>query len=145
MIFPIRTTAGQESLVVDMLKKKLKAEPLEIWSLSVIPDLKGYILVEGKDKLTVQRAIQDIPHIKARAIVKGEIKIEELSALLEAKPLMTTIKENQKVKIVAGPFKGERAIVKRVNEAKEEVTVELMEAAVKIPVTTKAENIRILD
>jgi transcription antitermination factor NusG len=34
--------------------------------------------------------------------------------------------------------------VLRVNDTKEEVTVELLEAAVKIPVTIKAENIRIL-
>jgi transcription antitermination factor NusG len=31
-----------------------------------------------------------------------------------------------------------------VNQAKEEVTVELLEAAVKIPVTIKAENIKII-
>ena len=145
MIFPVRTTAGQESLVVDMLKKKMRAEPLEIWSLSVIPDLKGYILVEVQDELTVRRCIQDIPHVKGRGIVKGEIKIEELSSLLEAKPLMTTIKKGQKVKLVAGPFKGERAVVTRVNDTKEEVTVELLEAAVKIPVTIKAEHIRIIE
>jgi transcriptional antiterminator NusG len=128
-----------------MLRKKLKAEPLEIWSLAVIPDLKGYILIEGQDELTVQRAIYDIPHIKGRGIVKGEVKIAELSSLLEAKPLMTAIKEGQKVKLVAGPFKGEKALVTRVNETKEEVTVELLEAAVKIPVTIKAENIRVLE
>jgi len=35
-------------------------------------------------------------------------------------------------------------INKRVNAQKEEVTVELLEAAVKIPVTIKAENIKIM-
>jgi len=144
MIFSIRTTAGQESLVVDMLQKKLEGEPLEIYSLAVIPDLKGYVLIEGDSELTVRRAITDIPHIKGKGIVGGNIQLEELTSLLEAKPLMETIKTGAKVKLVNGPFKGEKARVVRVNESKEEVTVELLEAAVKVPLTIKAEHISIL-
>ncbi|MEK6972531.1 MAG: transcription elongation factor Spt5 [archaeon] len=144
MIFSIRTTVGQESLVVDMLKKKLEEEHLSVYSLTVLPGLKGYILIEGDTDETMKRAIMDIPHIKGRGIVGGEIKIEELTSLLEAKPLMKTLKLGAKVQIVSGPFKSEKAVIMRVNDAKEEVTVELMEAAVKIPVTIKAESIRLL-
>lgn len=144
MIFSVRTTAGQESLVVDMLQKKLESEPLNVYSLAVIPDLKGYVLIEGDCELTVRRAIADIPHIKGKGIVGGNIKLEELSSLLEAKPLMESIKKGAKVKVVNGPFKGEKARVVRVNKPKEEVTVELLEAAVKIPLTIKAEHVRIL-
>jgi len=126
-----------------MLQKKLENEPLEIYSLAVIPDLKGYVLIEGDSELTIRRAITDIPHIKGKGIVGGNIDIEELSSLLEAKPLMESIKKGAKVKLINGPFKGEKARVVRINEAKEEVTVELLEAAVKIPLTIKAENIRI--
>ena len=53
-------------------------------------------------------------------------------------------KAGMKVELIAGPFKGEKAKVMRVNDAKEEVTVELLEAAVKIPVTLHAEHIRII-
>jgi len=144
MIFTVRTTSGQESLVVDMLKKKLENEPLEVYSLAVIPDLRGYILIEGDCELTVRRAITDIPHIKGKGIVGGNIELEELTTLLESKPLMDSIKKGAKVQVVQGPFKGEKARVIRVNEAKEDVTVELLEAAVKIPLTIKAEHIRIL-
>lgn len=144
MIFSVRTTAGQESLVVDMLQRKLESEPLAIYSLTVFPDLKGYVLIEGDTELSVRRAISDIPHIKGKGIVGGSIKVEELAPLLKSKPLMESIKEGEKVKIVAGPLKGEKARVMRVNEAKEEVTVELLEAAVKMPLTIKAENIRVL-
>lgn len=144
MIFSIRTTVGQESLVVDILKRKLEKEELNIYSLGVIPGLKGYILLEADNEITVRRGITDTPHIKGKGIVGGEIKLEELNSLLEAKPLMKSIKIGEKIQIVSGPFKNERAIVKRVNDTKEEVTVELLEAAVKIPITIKAENIRIL-
>lgn len=144
MILTVRTTAGQESLVADILQKKLQQEPLEVYSITVVPDLKGYILVEGDSELTVRRAISDIPHVTARSVIPGEIKVDELSSLLEAKPLMDSIKKGAKVKLVAGPFKGEMARVLRVNETREEVTVELLEAAVKIPITIRAEHIRVL-
>ena len=92
-----------------------------------------------------QRGINNTSHVKGRGIVGGAVNIEELSGLLEAKPLMKSIKEGMKVELIAGPFKGERAKVMRVNDTKEEVTVELVEAAVKIPVTIHAEHIRILN
>lgn len=144
MIFTIRTTAGQESLVVDILSNKVKEDALGIYSLSVIPGLKGYVLIEADSELTVRRAISNTPHIKGKGIIGGEVKIDELSSLLEAKPLMKSIKEGMRVELITGPFKGERARVLRVNDTKEEVTVELLEAAVKIPVTIRAEHIRII-
>jgi len=144
MIYAITTTVGQESLVVDILSHKIQKEGLGIYSLSVIPGLKGYVLAEATDELTVRRGITGAPHIKGKGIVQGMVKIDELSSLLEAKPLMKSIKAGMKVELISGPFKGERAKVLRVNDAKEEVTVELLEAAVKIPVTIKAEHIRVL-
>jgi transcriptional antiterminator NusG len=93
MIFTLRTTVGQESLVVDILSSKIRSDELEIYSLSVIPGLKGYVLIEADSELTVRRAIANAPHIKGRGIVGGEVKIDELSSLLEAKPLMKSIKE----------------------------------------------------
>ena len=144
MIFTVRTTVGQESLVVDILGNKIRKEDLNIFSLSVIPGLKGYILIEADNEMTVRRGIANTSHVKGKGIVGGAVKIEELSSLLEAKPLMQSIKADMKVELIAGPFKGEKAKVLRVNDTKEEVTVELLEAAVKIPVTIKAEHIRII-
>ncbi len=144
MIFPVRTTVGQESLVVDIISAKIKSEGLPVYSLAVVPGIKGYVLIEAEDELTARHALTNTPHIKGQGIVKGAVKIEELDAMLEAKPLMKSIEEGAKVELISGPFKGEKAKVLRVNATKEEVTVELLEAAVKIPVTIKAENIRII-
>ena len=144
MIFPIRTTVNQEQLVVDILSSKIAKEDLNIYSIAVIPGLKGYILIEADNEVTVRRGITDTPHIKGSGIVKGAVDINELDSILEAKPLMKAIKEGQTVELISGPFKGEKAKVTRVNATKEEVTVELLEAAVKIPVTIKAENIKVL-
>lgn len=144
MIFTVRTTVGQESMVADILAHKIKKEDLNIFSVAVIPGLKGYILIEADNEMTVRRGIANTSHVKGKGIVGGEVKIGELSSLLESKPLMKSIKVGQKVEIIAGPFKGEKAKVVRVNDTKEEVTVELVEAAVKMPVTISAEHIRIM-
>ncbi|MDD5148685.1 MAG: transcription elongation factor Spt5 [Candidatus ainarchaeum sp.] len=144
MLFPVRTTVGQESLVVEILGKKAKADALPVYSIAVIPGLKGYILIEAQDELNVRHAIAGTPHIKGQGIVKGAVDIKEIAVLLESKPLMKSIKEGDRIEIISGAFKGEKAKVQRVNDAKEEVVVELLEAAVRIPVTLKAENIRVL-
>jgi transcriptional antiterminator NusG len=57
---------------------------------------------------------------------------------------MTAIKPGQTVEIILDPFKGSRAKIIRVNLAKEEVVIELFDATVKIPITIKAENIKVL-
>ncbi|HNV01516.1 MAG TPA: transcription elongation factor Spt5 [archaeon] len=144
MIFPIRTTVGQEQMVVDILGAKISKEDLNIYSIAVVPGIKGYILLEADNEITVRRGITDTPHIRGSGIVKGAVNIDDLSSLLESKPLMKTLQEGQMVEIISGPFKGDKAKITRVNAAKEEVTVELQEAAVKIPVTIKAENVKIV-
>lgn len=144
MIYTVRTTVGQESMVVDILAAKSKREGLEIYAMAVMPGLKGYILIEADNENTVQRGIAGVNLVKSRGVVSGVVKIEELSSILSSKPLMEAIKPDQKVELIAGPFKGEKARVIRVNETKEEVTVELLEATVKIPVTIRAEQIRVI-
>ncbi len=142
MIFTVRTTVGQESLVADIVAHKAKKEKLEIYSITIIPGLKGYILLEADSELTARHAIQDVPHVKGKGLVSsGTISMEELTPLLESKPLMSSLKEGLIVEIIAGPFKGEKARITRVNPTKEEVTVELLEAVVKIPVTISAEHV----
>jgi transcriptional antiterminator NusG len=49
------------------------------------------------------------------------------------------------VELVAGPFKGEKARVQKIDESKEEITVELFEATVPIPVTVRGDSVRVLE
>ena len=46
--------------------------------------------------------------------------------------------------MTSGPFKDEKAKVVRIDEAKEDVVLELIEAAVPIPVTVKGDQIRLI-
>ncbi len=145
MIFTIRTTVGQEKVVIDMLYNKAKKEDIEIYSLVEMADLKGYILIEADSVKSAEILIHNVSQIKGGKVVPGNINIKEIAGVLESRPLMSSIKQGQTVEIIMGPFKGSRAKVMRVNVAKEEVVIELYDATVKIPITIKAENIKILN
>ena len=145
MIFTVRTTVGQEKVVIDILHNKIKDDELPVYSLVEMADLKGYILIEEEKKKTVELLIHNVPHIKGGQIVSGKINVKEIAGILESRPLMSSIKPGQTVEVILGPFKGSRARVTRVNVAKEEVVIELFDATVKIPITIKAENIKLLN
>ena len=70
--------------------------------------------------------------------------IEEINKLVEVKNLSQMIEKGDTVEFTSGPFKGYKAKVIKVEPAKEEITVELMDVAVPIPVTTKASIARVV-
>jgi transcriptional antiterminator NusG len=53
--------------------------------------------------------------------------------------------EGDIIELVAGPFKGEKARVQKIDEAKEEITVELFEAMVPIPITVRGDHVRVIE
>ena len=72
------------------------------------------------------------------------ITFEEVKRFLKPEPIISSIQKGSIVELISGPFKGERAKVVRIDESREEVVLELIEAAVPIPVTVKADQIRII-
>ncbi|MFH0906178.1 MAG: transcription elongation factor Spt5 [archaeon] len=145
MIFTVRTTVGQEKVVIDLIRNNAGQEELPIYALVELADLKGYVLIETDSEKTAELLIHNIAHIKGGKVVKGNINIAEISGVLESRPLMSSIKQGMTVEVIGGPFKGSRAKVTRVNIAKEEVVIELFDAAVKIPITINAESIKLLN
>jgi len=100
-------------------------------------------MVEAEGDAVLNRVLEDIPH--ARSIVPGESDISEVEHFLSPKPDVEGIAEGDIVELIAGPFKGEKAQVQRIDEGKDQVTVELYEATVPIPVTVRGDQIRVLD
>jgi transcriptional antiterminator NusG len=49
------------------------------------------------------------------------------------------------VEIVGGPFKGMKAKITRIDETKEEVTLELLEATFTLPITVHADYVRLAE
>ena len=54
------------------------------------------------------------------------------------------IQKKDIVEIISGPFKGENAKVSRIDRIKEDVVVELVEAAVPIPITVKIDAVKVI-
>ena len=73
-----------------------------------------------------------------------QITLEEVKKFLKPQPIISSIQKGSIVELVSGPFKGEKSKVVRLDESREEVVLELIEAAVPIPVTVKADQIRII-
>jgi transcription termination/antitermination protein NusG len=142
MITTIRVTSGQEKILAEILMKKSRAEKLDIYSIVYVENVKGYLFVEGADENTIVKLIQKVKHVKG--ILKRPLTVMEIENLVKAeKQLTVVIEPGDVVEMSSGPFKGERAKVIKLDEAKDEITVELVEVAVPIPVTVKSKMVRL--
>lgn len=142
MIQTIRVTSGQEKIIAEILMKKAKAEKLDVYSITHVETVKGYLFIEAVDENTLVHLIQKVKHVKG--FLKQPIKIEELDKLISADRQPSMVIENGDiVEMSSGPFKGERAKVMKIDESKDEITVELIEVAVPIPVTVKSKMVKL--
>jgi len=64
--------------------------------------------------------------------------------MLEQVKVEMNIQKNDIVEIISGPFKREQAKITRIDKQKEEVVVELLEAAVPIPITVKMDAVKVI-
>lgn len=158
MIYVVKVTANQERVVAEMLyreaiarRKEYLEEGKEVYSVLYTTSLKGYILVEADSPGTVEDLARGVS--KTRGLLRkrkddlssaGTIPIEELEKTLMPAPIVKEINKGDLIELIAGPFKGEKARVAKINQDKNEVTVELIEAAVPIPVIVRGEDIKIL-
>ena len=141
-IYALKTTINQEKAVGDTIAYKAKKHKVGVVAVLSPPELRGYVLIEAFDRDALEKLIKGVPH--ARGLVAGETALTEVEHFLTPKPAVAGIAEGDIVELVAGPFKGERARVQRIDAAKEEITVELFEAMVPIPVTVRGDNVRVL-
>ncbi|MFP4590959.1 MAG: transcription elongation factor Spt5 [Halobacteriales archaeon] len=139
-IFAVKTTASQERTVADMI---INREEPAIHAALAPDSLTSYVLVEADDVAPIERVLEEIPH--GRSVVPGASDIGEVEHFLSPTPDVEGIAEGDIVELIAGPFKGEKAQVQRIDEGKDQVTVELYEATVPIPVTVRGDQIRVLD
>ncbi len=142
MMYTIRTTVGQERIVADLLRSKQNKEKLEVYAVVVVDNVRGYIFAEAENEAEVRKLVYNIPHIKG--LVSGGVDLTEMGHFFEEKSLTVDINKGDLVELTAGPFKGEKAKVVRVDDAKDKITLELVEATVPIPITMDAASIRVI-
>jgi transcriptional antiterminator NusG len=142
-ILAIKTSRGYEREVADTLAARADEKPDVVFALLVPSSLRGYVFAEGMSFEGVHEMLKGIR--KARGLVAGETTLKEVEPLLVPKITVEGFVEGAIVELISGPFKGEKARVKKIDQAKEEITVELIEAVVPIPVTVRGDHVRMLE
>lgn len=141
IIYAIKTIIGRENIVIEAMAGKVKAKGLNVKAMVHPEEIKGYVFVEGELR-DIEGMIREIPH--ARGILRKTVSITSIKRFLESKKVEIKINEGDIVEVIGGPFKGEKGKVTRYDSAKVEVTIELIEIAVPIPVTVNAGLVKVI-
>lgn len=140
-IFTIRTTSGREDIVVDLLETKIRSQQLTIAAVFHPAEIKGYVFLEGSSA-NVHKAVSGVMHV--RGLIGKPVELSSIQHFLEAKKARLKVDVADIVEIIGGAFKGERGRVTRVDKVKNEVTIELLEASIPIPVTIPTEFVKVI-
>ncbi len=139
--FAIRTTGGQEKIVLRVLENRVKQENINIQSVLLVDNLKGYVVIEALGASEAFNAIQGVRHIRGQ--LRGELDFKDIEGYLVKVSTVTELAVDKIVEIIAGPFKGMKATVTRVDFDKEEATVILLDAPYQLPVTVDANYLKL--
>jgi len=142
-VFAVRTTAGQEKNVANLIEAKVKINDLQIKAILVPEMLKGYIFIEADGPHSVEKSIAGVKHVRSR--VPGVVTFPEVERYIIIKPVIEELDADDLVEVVGGPFKGMRAKITRVDKAKEDVTLELLEATFTLPITVHADYVKLVE
>lgn len=141
-IYALRTNANREDQVADFVSSHAKKKKLDVYSVIRPHGMRGYIFLEALDRQSAEHAAAGVPY--ARGILPNEIAYKEIEHMFEQVKREVDIRKNDIVEIIAGPFKREQAKITRVDKTKEEVVVELLGAAVPIPITVKLDAVKVI-
>lgn len=142
MIITIRTTTGRENAVIESVAAKAKKRGIPIKSVFHPEDLRGYVFIEGEAE-DIETSVRGVPHV--RGLISKDVPMKDLERFMVAEKREIKIEIGDIVEVVGGPFKGEKGKIVRVDEAKNEITVEFLEAAIPIPVTISANAVRMYE
>jgi transcriptional antiterminator NusG len=140
-LFAIRTTGGQEKVVLNLLQNRVRTQDIKIQSVLLVDNLKGYVVLEAIDVNQAFMAIQGVRHIRGQ--LRGELEFKDIEGYLVKKSTVTELAVDKVVEIIGGPFKGMKATVTRIDHDKEEATVILLDAPYQLPVTVDANYLKI--
>jgi len=142
IIYALRTTANREDQVMDFVTSNAKRKKLEVYAVIRPHGMRGYIFLEAGTKTDAEQAAFNVPY--ARGILNKSVSYGEIEHMLEQVKREVNIQKSDIVEIISGPFKREKAKVTRIDKTKEDVVVELLEAAVPIPITVKLDTVKVI-
>ncbi|MGD0729537.1 MAG: transcription elongation factor Spt5 [Candidatus Micrarchaeaceae archaeon] len=142
MYFVVKVTSGQEQIAANILQNKISKTDLPIYSIIVVEGVRGYIILEAEDEVSTRQFVTKGRSI--RGVLPKSLSEEEVNKLIEVRSHAVGIEKGDTVEFTTGPFKGYKARVLKVDELKDDITVELMDVVVPIPITTKMNTAKIV-
>ena len=142
-IFAVRTTTGQERNVAKLVAARVEMKKVPVKAILVLETLRGYVFIEANGPHFVEQAIAGIKHVRSR--VPGLVSFSEVERYIVRKPIIEKLGEDDIVEVTGGPFKGMRAKITRIDKAKEEVTLELLEATFTLPITVHSDYVKLVE
>ncbi len=82
-VFAVRTTAGQEKNVANLIEAKAKMGEIPIKAVLVPEMLKGYVFIEADGPHSVEKAIAGVKHVRSR--VPGIVTFPEVERYIVSK------------------------------------------------------------
>ena len=123
-LYGLRVTANREDQVMDFIVANAQRKKLEVFAVVRAHGMRGYIFLEAGNRTDAEQAAFNVPY--ARGILPKTVEYKDI------------------VEIISGPFKREQAKITRIDKQKEGVVVELLEAAVPIPITVKMDAVKVI-
>lgn len=140
--FAIKTTGGQERTVANFVAIRVSTKQKQVFSILVLDNLKGYVFIEASNAQVVSESIAGFKHVKSQ--IQGMMNFQDIEKFLVTKSIISELAMNDEVQVVAGPFKGMRAQINRIDAQKSEVTVMLLDAPYQLPVTVDAGYLKLV-
>ncbi len=147
MLFVLETTLGQEVPTASMVMVRARKLGLPVSAVLVPPGLRGCVFIEviaeteAEGRTVAEKARAGIKH--AKKILRTPLPFSEVENFLVPRSPVADLEIGDIVDITAGPFKGEQGRIVRIDAEKEEVTVELLEATVPIPLRLSASWVKL--
>ena len=124
MIYIIKVTSNKEDRAIEMIGERVRKKSLNVYAAARPHGLKGYIILEGLDRESVEEAAFNLPYVKG--IIGKTVKYEEIQGMLEPKVEEMNIEIGDIIEIIGTTFKGEQAKVTRIDKQKGTVVVSLL-------------------
>lgn len=141
-LFALRTTANREDQVMDFVVSNAQKKGHDVYSVIRPHGMRGYIFIEAGSRQDAEQAAFNVPY--ARGVLPKVIEYKEIEHMLEQVKKDVNIRKNDIAEIISGPFKREQCKITRIDKTKEEVVVELLDAAVPIPITVKMDAVKVI-
>ena len=138
--FAIRTTGGQEHIVVNLAQNRINSKKIPVRSILLLDSFKGYIIIEAPNSNIAYDALIGVRHVKCQ--IRGELPYKDIESYLVKRPVVTELNIDDTVEVIAGPFKSMKAKITRVDYEKQDATVLLLDSPYQIPVTVDANYLK---